>query len=177
MELTAAQIQNSASESQKLNAQLNGLGTQYGIAAQQTKNLESQLEAAKKVYGENSDEVKKLESRLLEAKTAEANFKNEIQATTKEIIAQGGRLGDIGDKLKTFGQGMESTGKTLTRNVTMPIVGVGAAVVTMAANFESGMSEVQAISQASAENMVMLEEIAKEMGATTKLSASEAAEG
>src|SRR5690625_1437109 len=53
--------------------------------------------------------------------------------------------------------------------------GLGFAVKT-AADFESAMSHVQAISGASADDMVLLSEKAREMGASTKFSASESAE-
>lgn len=53
---------------------------------------------------------------------------------------------------------------------------IGVASVKMAADFESGMSRVKAISGATEEQMVELTKKAKEMGATTKFSAKEATE-
>ena len=66
---------------------------------------------------------------------------------------------------------MSALGSTLTKGVTLPLVGIGTAAVKTAADFEAGMSKVQAISGASAEEMEMLSEKAKEMGAKTKFSA------
>src|SRR5699024_12808633 len=54
--------------------------------------------------------------------------------------------------------------------------GLGFAVKT-AADFESAMSQVQAVSGASAGDMELLSDKAREMGASTKFSASEAADG
>lgn len=56
------------------------------------------------------------------------------------------------------------------------VVGIGTAAIKVGADFEAGMSKVQAISNASAEEMVKLTEKAKEMGAKTKFSAGESAE-
>ena len=56
------------------------------------------------------------------------------------------------------------------------MVGIGAAAVKVASDFEAGMSNVQAISNASAQDMELLSEKAKYMGATTKFSATEAAD-
>ena len=49
--------------------------------------------------------------------------------------------------------------------------------VKVGSDFEAGMSNVAAISGATGEQLEQLSELAKEMGATTKFSASEAAEG
>lgn len=55
------------------------------------------------------------------------------------------------------------------------IAGLGGAAIKVGADFEEGMSEVQAISRASASDMELLKEKAKEMGAETKFSATESA--
>lgn len=94
----------------------------------------------------------------------------------------------VGDKLTGLSSAMGSAGKTLTKNVTLPIAGAGAAFVATAAKFESSMSQVQATMGITKDTMVevngkqvnameALSETAQKMGATTKFSASEAAEG
>lgn len=60
--------------------------------------------------------------------------------------------------------------------MTLPIVGVGAAAVKITSDFESAMSQVQAISGATGSDFDRLADKAKEMGAKTKFSASESAE-
>lgn len=55
------------------------------------------------------------------------------------------------------------------------LAGLGGAAIKIGADFEEGMSEVQAISRASASDMELLKEKAKEMGAETKFSATESA--
>ena len=67
-------------------------------------------------------------------------------------------------------------GKALTKGLTLPLAAIGGASVKTAANFEAGMSKVQAISGASTADMARLRDMAKQMGATTKFSASESAE-
>lgn len=80
------------------------------------------------------------------------------------------------DKFTAMGTGLSSVGQTLTTKVTVPLVGVGAAAVKTAMDFEASMSNVQAISLGSAEDMALLSDKALEMGAKTKFSASEAAD-
>lgn len=78
-------------------------------------------------------------------------------------------------KIGALGSAFTNVGSSMTKNLTVPIAGAGAAVVGVAAKFESAMSEVQAISGASGEDLQRLTDKAQEMGATTKFSASESA--
>ncbi|NFM10072.1 phage tail tape measure protein [Clostridium botulinum] len=54
--------------------------------------------------------------------------------------------------------------------------GIGAYALKVGSDFEAGMSKVKAISGATADDMVKLSDKAKEMGATTKFSATESSE-
>lgn len=85
-------------------------------------------------------------------------------------------LRNASTNLSKIGQGMQSFGKTLTTNVTLPLAGLGFAAVSVAAEFEAKMSQVQAISGATGEDLTMLSDKAKEMGSKTKFSATESAE-
>lgn len=82
---------------------------------------------------------------------------------------------------------MTSTGLKLTAAVTTPIIGLGTKAVKTSATFESAMSQVQATMGATTESMDTLDGqtvntmgalsgLAKELGASTKFSAVEAAE-
>ena len=75
------------------------------------------------------------------------------------------------------GKQLTQTGKSLTKNVTAPIIGIGTAAVIAGSNFESAMSEVEAISGAVGKEFDALRDQAKDLGATTMFSASEAAAG
>ncbi|MBZ9608629.1 phage tail tape measure protein [Clostridium estertheticum] len=80
-----------------------------------------------------------------------------------------GKLGGIaGVALKGVGLAVAGVGTAL--------LGIGGYAVKVGSDFEAGMSKVKAISGASAEDMVKLSNKAKEMGATTKFSATESAE-
>lgn len=83
----------------------------------------------------------------------------------------------VGDKLQKASDSMVKAGKTMSATVTAPIVGFGAAISKISIDFEKQMSSVQAISGASAEELKQLEEAARKAGATTKFSATEAAQG
>ncbi|MEV2479261.1 phage tail tape measure protein [Paenibacillus larvae] len=78
---------------------------------------------------------------------------------------------------ETIGSKFTGVGKALTAGLTVPVVALGAASVKMGMDFEAGMSTVKAITGATGKDFEDLQETAKELGATTVFSASEAAEG
>ena len=80
------------------------------------------------------------------------------------------------DKLAAFSSAATSTGRSLTRGLTVPLAGIGAAAVAVTAKFDAGMSKVKAVSGATGKEMEQLRAKAKEMGAQTKFSAIESAE-
>lgn len=105
-----------------------------------------------------------------------SGFRRGFSSAMSDMQVFNDRTASSNDRLAGLSSAMTSTGSTLTKTLTLPIVGAGAAIMKTTANFEAGMSEVQAISGATGEDMVKLADKAKEMGATTKFSASESAE-
>lgn len=81
----------------------------------------------------------------------------------------------IGKNLSGVGKKLTSVGTTLTKNVTVPLVAVGAAGLKVATDFEKGMSEVKAISGATGKEFDALREKAIELGGNTAFSAGEVA--
>lgn len=87
-------------------------------------------------------------------------------------------------KLKGLSSAFSTIGGGLTKGLTLPLVGVGAASVGVATKFESAMSQVAATMGITTEQIKNgnkdfenLQKTALNMGATTKYTASEAAEG
>lgn len=80
-------------------------------------------------------------------------------------------------QLDTIGKGLTKTGNTLTKTVTLPIVGLAVAGVKSAADFEKSMSNVRAVADASDEEFSDLTETAKLLGRTTLYTATEVADG
>lgn len=81
-------------------------------------------------------------------------------------------VGKLGSIAKT---GLKGVG-TVILGISAALMGMGAYALKVGADFEAGMSKVQAISGATASDMEKLNNKAKEMGATTKFSATESAE-
>ena len=114
---------------------------------------------------------------VVETESKLAHYEKQLQAVIREQDSFGKSLQEAGGKLKEVGKKLTDVGKSLSLKVTAPIAGLGAVVAKTGMDFEAAMSEVGAISGATGDDLKALEEMAKEMGATTKFSASEAAEG
>jgi len=91
------------------------------------------------------------------------DFDRQMRRATKEI--------------QTVANKFTNVGSTLTRNITVPLMGMAVMAGKVGVAFESQMLRVQAISGATGEEISALESKARELGATTMYSATEAAEG
>ena len=85
------------------------------------------------------------------------------------------KIGATGEKLQTVGNKISSVGQKLLP-VTGVVTGLGTAAVKTAADFDSAMSRVAAVSGAMGSDFDSLRDKAREMGAKTKFSATEAAD-
>lgn len=105
-----------------------------------------------------------------------SKFKNGLASALSDLKTFQSNTATSKDKLAAFSSAATSAGRSLTKSLTVPIAGVGAAAVAVTAKFQSSMSEVKAISGATGSDLEALSAKAKEMGAQTKFSASESAE-
>lgn len=103
-------------------------------------------------------------------------FKDGIKGAIGQLKVFKDEEATTSDKLTGLGNAFTGAGKVLTKNLTVPLVGLGTVAVNTTATFDSSMSKVQAISGAVGDDFDRLREKAKEMGAKTKFSASEAAD-
>lgn len=104
-----------------------------------------------------------------------SGFQRGFKSALQDLRAFNDNSATATTKLGALGSAFQSVGSSMTKNLTVPIAGAGAAVAGVAAKFESAMSEVAAISGASGDELQALTDKAQEMGATTKFSASESA--
>jgi len=112
------------------------------------------------------------------------NFRREIEFTEGSLknlesqLNQTGKKAEaLGNKMKSTGDKMNGVGQSMSMGITLPIVGIGAAAVTTAMNFEAQMDKVGAIAGATADEMKKMEQVALDLGANTSKSASEVSAG
>ena len=78
--------------------------------------------------------------------------------------------------LDRFGRKATAIGKGLSLAVTAPILAFGAAALRTFGSFEQSLNKVQAVTNATASEFEALSSKARELGATTQFSASQAAD-
>lgn len=190
MKLSQAQFKNNASAVDALADKKRILQEQLLTSAEKVEALRKKLEKAKEIYGENSTEVSKLKTQLNKAETQYVQLEDAVDECSSELDDQEKDADKAREALDDLTASVDkgNDGFTVMKGVIANLVTDGLKKLVdglkeaakyslqVGMDFEAGMSQVQATSGASAEEMVQLEAKAKKMGATTKFSASEAAE-
>lgn len=99
-----------------------------------------------------------------------------LGAASAKLQDSGRQWQRTGKQIQNAGKSISAVGGSMTRSVTLPIVGAGTAAVKLASDFETAMDRVSSISGATGSDLEKLSDKAKEMGAKTKYSATESAE-
>ncbi len=95
------------------------------------------------------------------------------QAATTSVTLE--KIAAAGDKFEKAGDSITNAGKKISV-ASAAVTGLGVAAVKTAADFDSAMANVAAISGATGDDLQALRDKAREMGEKTKFSASEAAD-
>lgn len=105
-----------------------------------------------------------------------SNFKKGFTSALSDLKVFQDQSASVQDKIAGFGSTAKGVGSSLTKYITTPLLGVGTLAVKTSADFDAGMSQVQAIAGATSGELEKLRDKAIEMGAKTKFSATESAE-
>lgn len=138
------------------------------------------LEELKKQDGfdKNSKQAKDLQTQIdldtVSLKEAEKQLQSFGTVGGQVLQAVGKQMQELGDKIKAVGDKISEVGQGLTTSLTVPIATALGSAVKITADFDSQMSKVKAISGATGDEFDQLRDKAREMGASTKYSATEA---
>ena len=165
---------------------------EYRTALKQT---EDSLEELREKHGENSKEVKNAEKMIVSYKQKIGQLETSIETTTTQMEAMNRSINEtskklnglkwynLADGLKTISNGFENvsnaTGKMadLIMPLSTTIAGGFAFSAKTAMDFETAMTQVGVTSQATAEEMEQLKEVAIQLGEELPISSTDAAEG
>lgn len=145
-------------------------------AQKKLKEVQAEIDKTGKADEEQTKQVKKLNDaieeeklKLAQLKTEQASLKQVISETSKEIANSSKEWTVLKGTLANLAaDGIEAVGAKLLQ--------LGKDVIQTGEQFSASMSEVGAISGATAEELELLEQTAREYGATTKFSATESAQ-
>ncbi len=145
-----------------------------GATKEKLDSLKAAQEQAKQQLenGElGQDKYDTLQREIVETEEELRRLQQEA-ATTSTALS---KIDVAGQKMEAVGNSIAGAGKKMM-GVTTVIGGVGVAAVKTAADFDSAMSQVAAVSGATGKDFDALRSKAREMGSKTKFSATEAAE-
>lgn len=173
-----------------LNAKVKQLDSTLSAQKKQVDLAREAWEKTKKVYGENSAEADRAKMSLNNYEAAVAKTEKELNEYSEELKKAEKYGDDYADTLAEMesAQQRASDGFTVMKGALASLVADGIRMtisalkdlaketIQVGMDFESAMSQVGAVSGANAEDIEKLTEKAKEMGSTTKFTATEAAE-
>lgn len=93
-----------------------------------------------------------------------------IGANTKGFNA---KLGALKSQIRKDTKNIAAMGRNMSMGITAPLVAIGATSFKVAADFEQSMAKVKAVSGATGDEFKKLQDNAKELGRTTRFTASE----
>ena len=173
-------------------SQLKDVNRLLKLDPKNTELLKQKQELLAKAVSETKDKLENLRKVEQQLKDSGVDKNSEqFQAVRREVIDTEKALKDAEKAARDFGsvnmqqitQSLDAVsekataaGKTLTKNVTAPIVAGFGAAVKVTADFDKSMSQVAAVSGVTGDEFDALRAKAREMGAETKFSASDAAD-
>ena len=146
----------------------------YENATVKTSGYRTSLNLANEMLENMDRELKKTGSYLREAEQSTDGCADSIDGYGKEVAEASDKTSIFGDVLKA-----NLTSDLVMQGIKAIADGIKDAAegaIEAGSSFEAGMSQVEAVSGASGEELDRLKEKAKEMGAKTKFSATESAE-
>lgn len=145
-----------------------------GATSEKLETLKQAQEQAKQQL-ENGDlgqdKYDALQREIIETEQELRRLQEEAASTSVALS----KIDQAGKKMEAFGDSVTSAGQKIMP-ASMAVAGLGAAAVKTAADFDTSMSKVAAVSGATGDDLDALRDKAREMGAKTKFSASEAAD-
>ncbi|MBQ2071772.1 MAG: phage tail tape measure protein [Oscillospiraceae bacterium] len=161
------------SNTELLSQKQRALKDAIGATKEKLDSLKTAQEQAKQQLESGDlgqDKYDALQREIIETEQELRRLQEEAAATSTALA----KIDEAGKKMEAFGDSVTNAGQKIMP-ASMAVAGLGAAAVKTAADFDSGMSKVAAISGATGDDLDALRDKAREMGAKTKFSASEAA--
>lgn len=106
-----------------------------------------------------------------------SKFQKGFKSAYNDLKVFGDKSATAEQKFKGLSSAFSTVGSVMSKSVTLPLAGVGAAALKAGTDFESAMSQVAATMGTTTDKIQNLSKFAQHMGATTAFSATQAAEG
>lgn len=195
----ATKLTNAKTEQQQLEAQLNQCTQELEEQVKAEEKAKTPLEQLNTKIGEQKAQLEKLETEYKNVALEQGTGSKEAQELKGKIDQLNSELGENESKLKQVDDALEAAGNEADKSanggwsvLNQVIADLATNAIQQAINklqdfaretmnlgidFSASMSNVQAISGATGDEIAMLEQRARDLGATTVYSASDVADG
>lgn len=156
----------------------------FGEDSEEARKLSKQLADAQAAQERNAKAADDLRTRIVNQDTAVKNAEGQVRQFSdqlNDLQKEEKETGDAAEKttnggLKAFTIALGNLAADAIKKVISGLGDLAKSVIDTGMSFDTSMSKVKAISGATADEMAVLEEKAEQMGATTKFTATEAAD-
>ena len=164
-----------ATATEKLTAKKNMLEKQLESQGNKVALLRKELQNMEKDENADTLAVEKKKKELAYAETQLARYEKQLEDTNEELKKHKEATDKAAASLKKNGEVLVKIGDKVSA-VSDKIIDFGKDTIKTTADFDTSMSQVKAVSGATEDEFEKLRKKAREMGAQTKFSASEAAD-
>lgn len=143
MQKTTALFSKDADAKKKNAAQVEILNKQIANQKERISQLSMMYDESVKKTGENSTASLKWKEALVQAEAELANLESKLKSVDKNgFQIFGASIEAAGKKVKKLGEDVSKVGETLSKNVTAPIMAVGAASIAAAKDVDNGLDTI-----------------------------------
>ena len=143
MQKTTALFSKDADAKKKNAAQVEILNKQIENQKERISQLSMMYDESVKKTGENSTASLKWKEALVQAEAELANLESKLKSVDKNgFEVFGASIEAAGKKVKRLGEDVSKVGETLSKNVTAPIMAVGAASIAAAKDVDNGLDTI-----------------------------------
>lgn len=162
------------------------LAQKQKLLSEQVANTSEKLKRLRDVQEQVNEQFKKgeiseeqhraFQRELIKTESQLNHYEKQLKEVNASVSDFKQKMDEAGKSLDSAGRKMSDTGVTVSKKVTAPLLGLGAVAAKIGMDFEASMSKVKASSGATEEEMQTLEKAARDAGASTSKSASDAAD-
>ena len=142
LKLAQSQYKYNTSITQKLTDKQKYLTQQCASYEDKLRILNARLDEERLSEDADAVAIAKKEAEIKEVQAQLNKYKASLEEVNIQLSTHSAQLKEWGDKIKNIGGGMESLGKDLSRNVSAPIIAVGAAGIKAFQEVDAAMDTV-----------------------------------
>lgn len=153
---------------EKLTHQMVAEANKVGLLKNELASLQTEEVANEKAIDRKTIALKNAEAQLNKTKA-------EVKSVNDELVKQQGALGKTTEEWDNIAKKTGDVGKSLTKNLTLPLAAIGAASVKAAVDFDTAFVGVEKTVDGTSEQMLKLKNAIREMSKEIPASAVEIA--